>query len=81
MNKKDKQSYPLTLAAEYEEVIVHSLHGGRQFRGKCINLGLIPGKRIIIMNKNFRGPCVVKVNDSKIMIGNKMLSRIFVTKE
>jgi Fe2+ transport system protein FeoA len=84
-NKMDAMSkmisYPLLLAGQNETLYITEIKGGRHFKEKCIDRGIIPGQKIKILNKQGSGPCLVLVMNSRIMIGHGMLSRIYVRPE
>jgi len=73
-----KEVFPLLLAKENESVTVTALKGGQQFKQKCIDMGIIPGANIEILINSGSGPCAVLLNNSRMVIGQGMLQRIFV---
>jgi Fe2+ transport system protein FeoA len=82
MNTAGKMtSFPLFNARDGESLYITEIRGGHCFKDKCINQGIIPGRKIKILNKYQKGPCLVSILDSKIMIGHGMLGRIYVRSE
>ena len=77
MNNKDK-TFPLLYAEQYEKLCVTEIRGGQQFKDKCINQGIVPGQKIEILNNSGNGPCLIKLLNSRIIIGRGMLNRILV---
>lgn len=76
-----KGLFPLAFAKENESFRISSLRGGQQFRNKCVEQGIIPGQQVLVVNSSGGGSCVLKINNSRIMIGNGMLMKIIVEKE
>lgn len=81
MDTMKEYAFPLLVANEKEKLVVTDLRGGRQFKDKCINQGIVPGQKIEILSIGENSPCLVIVNDSRVMIGYNMLNRILVRKE
>jgi Fe2+ transport system protein FeoA len=77
---REKNAFPLLLARQNQTVSIIELRGGQHFREKCINQGIVPGQNIEVLNNTGRGPCVVSVDNAKVIIGYGMLNRIFVKK-
>ena len=79
METKNKtSSFPLITAQENETLYITEIKGGRRFKDKCIDQGLVPGRKIEILNNSGNGPCLVKLFNTRIMIGRGMLNRIYV---
>lgn len=78
MNIKKEKSIPLSLAKTEIPLIISELRGGNVFKEKCISMGIIPGKEIVISHKSRNGPCLMKIGDSRIIIGGGMMNKIFV---
>jgi len=70
--------YPLSLAKENETVTIYEVKGGQNFRNNCIKLGIVNGQEIKILNNCGRGPSIIMINNSRIMLGNGMVNRIYV---
>ena len=71
---------PLHLHSIGEKLTVVSLDGSDFFKEKLICQGIIPGAQIEIVNKRTNGPLVLRINQTKVIIGSGMTERIFVTK-
>ncbi len=78
MQNNNIVSFPLSFAKENEVVYIVELKGGWHFKEKCINQGIIPGQKIKVLNITGKGPCIIIVNNARIMIGNQMLNKIIV---
>jgi len=69
---------PLSAIAEGTRTILRSIGGGRQMRGRLAALGLLPGTELEVIQNSGRGPFVVSVRGSRIVIGRGMAARIEV---
>ena len=69
---------PLTNLNEGARAILRSVEGGRQLRGRLAALGLLPGTELEVVQNSGRGPFVVAVKGSRIVIGRGMAARIAV---
>lgn len=80
MKNVNSELFPLLFANEGDTVIVKELRGGRRFVDNCINQGIVPGQKITILNNMKQGPCILEINDSRIMLGHGILNRVIVQK-
>jgi len=78
---KNLTTFSLLYANEADIVKISEINGGQYFKEKCINMGIIPGQKIEVINNSGNGPCIVKVNNARLMIGHGMLNRILVCRE
>ena len=69
---------PLTNIKEGVKAKLQSIHGGRQLRTRLAALGLLPGTEIEVIQNSGKGPFVVSVKGSRIVIGRGMASRVEV---
>jgi len=69
---------PLSMVEPGREVIVCDIFGGRGLRRRLSDMGLAPGASVIVMQGSFRGPVVVSVKGSRIMLGRGMAQKIMV---
>ena len=69
---------PLTMINEGNRAVLRSIAGGRQMRGRLAALGLLPGTELEVVQNSGKGPFVVAVRGSRIVIGRGMASRIEV---
>lgn len=70
--------FPLQFCREGEQVEVGDLRGGRHFKEKCIEQGLIPGTVFNVIQAGRGGCAVLAINGARVMVGYGMLSRIMV---
>jgi ferrous iron transport protein A len=79
MNNEIHKSFPITLLSVGEKARIVSVEGGAGVRKKLTDLGLIPGKYVQVAFGSGRGPRVLIVDDTKVMIGQGMLQKIRVS--
>ena len=72
------QYLPLLFVSEGERVIVRELKGKKEIKEKCINQNIIPGKEIKVISNGSSSPCVLSVNDSRVMITEGISKSILV---
>jgi len=61
-----------------EKVTIKTLAGGKSFKEKLVNLGLLPGVEIEVVSTTPKGPFILKIRDSKIVLGYGMVQKILV---
>jgi Fe2+ transport system protein FeoA len=61
-----------------KEVTLIDITGGTGIRSKLYSMGLVPGVSLKVLNRNGRGPIIVAVKDSRLVIGYGMASKIIV---
>jgi ferrous iron transport protein A len=59
-------------------VIIDKISGGDKLRDKLFSMGILPGKDIEILSLRKRGPVIVKVNETRLVIGHGMALKILV---
>ncbi len=70
---------PLTNIKEGVKAKLQAINGGRQLRTRLAALGLLPGTEIEVIQNSGKGPFVVSVRGSRIVIGRGMASQVEVT--
>lgn len=68
----------LTNVKSRTKVRVLKLSGGERFKDKLLCMGILPGHEIEVLSSQKKGPVIVKVNDTRVVIGYSMAERIFV---
>jgi len=61
-----------------KKTIIMGVEGGRGVRKKLFDLGIVPGSELEIVRGAPRSPYVVKVNDTRMMIGWGMVQKVLV---
>ncbi len=69
---------PLSMVSAGNRVRLVGVHAGRGLQGRLAALGLVPGVEIEVVSKALRGPCVLAVKGSRVMIGRGMAHKIMV---
>lgn len=59
-------------------VKVLKLSGGERFKDKLLCMGILPGHEIEVLSSQKKGPVMVRVNDTRVVIGHSMAERIIV---
>ena len=57
---------------------VLKLAGGERFKDKLLCMGILPGHEIEVLSSSKNGPVIVRVNDTRVVIGHSMAERILV---
>ena len=68
----------LTESVTGSHVKIDKISGGDKLRDKLLSMGLLPGKNIEILSVRKNGPVIVKVNDTRLVIGHGMASKILI---
>lgn len=58
----------------------HRHHHHHNVRCRLLDMGLVPGTRVIVVNNQNRGPMLIEVRDSKMALGRGLASKILVYK-
>jgi len=61
-----------------KEVTLLDIEGGRGVRSKLYSMGLVPGVKLTVLNRNGTGPIMIAVKDSRLAIGLGMARKIIV---
>ena len=61
-----------------KEVTLIAITGGRGIRSKLYSMGLVPGVKLTVLNRNGTGPVMVAVKDSRLAIGYGMAKKVLV---
>lgn len=58
--------------------IVRGLRGGREVAGRLAGMGLVTGAHLEVLQNRGRGPLLVLVRDTRIVLGRGVAFRILV---
>jgi len=72
---------PLAMCEEGDEVEIHCVDCGYGIKRRLCDLGLYDNTKIKVIKNDISGPIIVKVKDSKIMIGRGQANKIMVEKD
>ena len=62
-----------------EHAVVLELQGGYGFRGRLAALGFTPGAEVQMLRNLSRGPVIVNIRDTRIVLGRREAERVLVT--
>ena len=69
---------PLSQALAGQEVVFVSCEGGRRFQHRLAEMGLLPGARFRVLRRAKRGPFLIALKDTRLMLGHGMVPRVLV---
>jgi Fe2+ transport system protein FeoA len=82
MTKSQKQqedkSMPLATVEAGRRVKIVGVEAGHGLRSRLAALGLVPGTEVEVIANGGRGPFIVAVKDSRLMLGRGMAQKIVV---
>lgn len=61
----------------YAEIL--GISGGEGLRDKVLSLGLLPGNTVQVISKQNRGPVIIKINGTRLVLGRGMAEKIHVS--
>lgn len=71
--------FSLSQAVPGKKVKVISIAGGRGLHARLLNMGLIPGSTIEVVNQGMIGPCIIVHNSCRLAIGRGVAHKIIVS--
>ncbi len=71
-------SIPLIMAGNGSKVKIKSISGGRGLKQRLCDLGLYEGAIVELVKSSISGPVILKVLDSRIVIGRGQAHKIMV---
>ncbi len=69
---------PLSQVAEGQTVTVAGIQGGRGLRSRLTAMGLLPKIQITVVQNGGRGPFVVSIKNSRMVLGRGVADKIMV---
>lgn len=69
---------PLSAFSEGAKVVVNGISGGKGASKKLYEMGIVPGVTVQIVQGRIKHPYILKVGESRIMLGWGMVQQIFV---
>lgn len=69
---------PLSTVNSGATVEVLSIHGGHGLVNRLARMGIYPGVTLQVLNNNRPGPVLIRLKETRIMLGFGMAHRIFV---
>jgi len=83
MSSKNKQTEqkrlrPLSTVGDGEKVKLVRIDAGRGLNSRLASMGLVPNVEITVVSNRQRGPFMISVKNSKMMLGRGMANKIMV---
>ena len=69
---------PLTMVVSGREVTLVSITGGRGLRARLSDMGLSEGMKLKVIHSHRRGPCIILVGGTRLILGHGMAQKILV---
>lgn len=61
----------------YAEIL--GISGGAALRDKVLSLGLLPGKTVQVISNRNKGPVIIKINGTRLILGRGISEKIHVS--
>ncbi|MFH1655072.1 MAG: FeoA family protein [Candidatus Omnitrophota bacterium] len=74
----EKKIVLLTTVAEGKGVTLVSIEGGQGLRRRLNDMGLNEGMKFKVMHTHRPGPCIIRVGDTRLVLGYGMAHKILV---
>lgn len=75
---QEEKRMSLVMVEEGKRVRLKAVHSGVGLKARLAAMGLVPGVEIEVVRNRFRGPFVLEVKGSRMMLGRGMAHKIFV---
>ncbi len=69
---------PLGMVMEGEEIRINQIYCGKGLRSRLYDLGIYDGSIIKIIKNDVSGPVILKIKDSKIVLGRGQAQQVMV---
>ncbi len=70
---------PLSMVDAGRTVKLVAVDSGRELQARLASMGLVPGTELEVISNSSRGPFIVAVKDSRVMLGRGMADKIRVS--
>jgi Fe2+ transport system protein FeoA len=70
---------PLSLVKAGKRVQIAAIKASDEYQGRLAAMGMVTGAVIEVLCNTVRGPFIVSLKGSRIMLGREMAQRIFVS--
>ena len=70
--------FPLAMATEGRPVVVRSTTAGKALERRLIEMGIVTGTVVTVLQQDADGPLLLAVGDTRIGIGRGMAMKIMV---
>ena len=69
---------PLAMVSCGEEVTIVDIKSGHGLTRRLADMGLVPGTTLKVVNSQMRGPLLVEVRSSRLVLGHGIAQKIMV---
>jgi len=69
---------PLSMVAAGKKVKLLTVNAGRGLKARLANMGLVPGVELEVISNSRRGPFIVAVKETRLLLGRGMAHKIEV---
>lgn len=69
---------PLSLIDTGCKARLHAVCAGRGLTARLASMGLVPGTELEVISNNSKGPLVVSVGNTRLVLGRGMVNKILV---
>jgi len=74
----DSPPIPLSFVRNGQEVELVAVRGGHGMQHRLAEMGLLPGARFTVLARGLAGPCIIRYQNARLMLGQGMVPRIMV---
>jgi Fe2+ transport system protein FeoA len=76
--REERCSVPLSAVEAGRKVFIVAVDSGQDLKGRLAAMGLVPGVPVDVILNSGRGPFIVAIKGSRIMLGRGMAAKIIV---
>jgi len=69
---------PLSMVCSGKRVKLLAIHAGRGLQRRLADMGLVPGVELEVISNRNRGPFIIAVKDTRLLLGRGMAHHIEV---
>ncbi|MDD3730840.1 MAG: FeoA family protein [candidate division Zixibacteria bacterium] len=69
---------PLSMVAARKKVKLLTVNAGRGLKARLANMGLVPGVELEVISNSRRGPFIVAMKETRLLLGRGMAHKIEV---
>ena len=78
INSPSEKTNPLSLIKSGSNVRLMSIAGGSSIRSRLVSMGLLQGTTLEVVKNSGRGPVIVSIRGSRLVLGRGMAHKIIV---
>ncbi len=76
-----KKTISLAHLVTDKEVTLVSIEGGHGLRRRLTEMGLKEGKKFRVLHSSKPGPCIIRVGDTRLVLGHGMAHKVMVSED